>query len=399
MSPLTSVDDALVAVLARAERLDAEDVPVARALGRVLAADVVAMVDLPRFPSSAMDGFTLRAVDVPARLPIVGRIAAGRPSAVELGAGEAMGIATGGVVPRGADAVVPIEDAVELDGWVELPAVPVGANVRPAGGDVRAGAIAGRLGSVVGPARLAALAASGAASVLCGRQPRVAVLTTGTELRPPGASLAEGEIYESNGPMLAALLGLTGARVTVLDPVSDDAEAHRVALSAALESDVVVTSGGVSVGPHDLVRPTLAALGVEEVFWGVSMRPGKPLSFGVRGGTLVFGLPGNPVSSYVSALLFVVPALLALQGAIAPGPSFQRGALATEVTPRPSRDDFQRASFDRDGRLVPLARQESHMIVEAADAVALVRVPAGTDTLPAGAAVDYLRLDLRPSGA
>ena len=160
-----------------------------------------------------------------------------------------------------------------------------------------------------------------------------------------------------------------------------------------------MTSGGVSVGPHDLVRPTLAALGVEEVFWGVAMRPGKPLSFGVRGGTLVFGLPGNPVSSYVSATLFAVPALLALQGASEPGPGYQRGPLAVDLTPRPFRDDFLRATVDGDGRLVPLARQESHMIVEAASATALLRLRAGAGTVAAGTLVDYLRLDLRPSGA
>ena len=146
--------------------------------------------------------------------------------------------------------------------------------------------------------------------------------------------------------MLKALLQLSGAEVEVLRPVADDADAHRSALAGALDADVVVTSGGVSVGPHDLVRPTLAALGVEEVFWGVAMRPGKPLSFGVRGGTLVFGLPGNPVSSYVSATLFAVPALLALQGASEPGPVYQRGPLAVDLTPRPFRDDFLRATID-----------------------------------------------------
>jgi molybdopterin molybdotransferase len=226
------------------------------------------------------------------------------------------------------------------------------------------------------------------------------VLATGTELRPPGTTLAEGEIYESNGPMLRALLQLAGAEVDVLRPVADDPDAHHTALAEALAAaDVVVTSGGVSVGPHDLVRPTLAALGVEEVFWGVAMRPGKPLSFGVRDGTLVFGLPGNPVSSYVSATLFVVPALLALQGASVPGPLYGRGRLSVDLTPRAFRDDFLRAAVDADGGVTPLARQESHMIVEAADANALVRLRAGTEPVLAGTLVDYLRLDLRPSGA
>ena len=154
------------------------------------------------------------------------------------------------------------------------------------------------------PAQVGALAAAGIARVSCSRRPRVALLTTGTELRRPGETLGPGQIYESNGVMLAAALTTAGANVTPLEPVEDDPGAHREALGRALAADVVVTSGGVSVGPHDLVRSTLRELGVEEVFWGVAVKPGKPLSFGVRGNTLVFGLPGNPVSSLVGSELF-----------------------------------------------------------------------------------------------
>jgi len=271
MADLLSVDEALRAVLARVEPLPAERVELADAAGRVLAEPARAVVDLPPFRSSAMDGFAVRAADTPGRLPVVARVAAGRPAARPLAAGEAMGIATGGVVPDGADAVVPIEHVtVEGDG-VEIPAAAMaGANVRPRGGDVVSGSVVIGVGVRIGPAQIGALAAAGIAAVECARPPRVAVLTTGTELRRPGEPLAPGEIYESNGAMLRALLGASGAIVESFASVEDDDVAHRAAVGRGLAHDVLVTSGGVSVGAHDLVRGIEADLGVEEVFWGVS---------------------------------------------------------------------------------------------------------------------------------
>ncbi len=346
-----------------------------------------------------MDGFAVRAADTPGTLPVVGRSVAGRPADRPLAPGEAMAVATGAVVPDGADAVIPLEDVVEHAEVVEVPLAVPGAHIRPRGGDVALGALVQSAGTVITPAALAALAACGIASVACARRPQATVLTTGTELRAPGESLGPGEIYESNGPMLEAILWRAGCDVTRMHPVADDPDAHRASLAAALAADVVVTSGGVSVGPHDLVRSTLAELGVEEVFWGVAMRPGKPLAFGVRGTTLVFGLPGNPVSSLVGATLFVVPAVRALQGASDPGPRYLRGTLAAASERRPTRDDFVRAAASPDGRLTPLSRQESHMIVAAAKADALVRIPAGEGALPAGSEVDYVVLDDRATGA
>ena len=202
------------------------------------------------------------------------------------------------------------------------------------------------------------------------RAPRVTILVTGTELRTPGEALEPGQIYESNGIMLEAALRESGAVVERLAAAEDTEEALEGALERALTADVVVTSGGVSVGPHDLVRRVEARLGVEEVFWGVAMRPGKPLAFGVRGQTLVFGLPGNPVSSLVGSLLFVRPALLALQGDPDPGPHFRPGTLMHEVRPRPERDDFVRARIawsEAGAVLDPIVGQESHMIVHTTD--------------------------------
>ena len=396
MPPLLSIDDALARVLALARPLDAEPIPVAAAAGRVLAEDVAARVDLPPFASSAMDGFAARAGDLPGRLPVVFRIAAGLPAGRPLAPGEAMEISTGGAVPEGADAVVPIEHVVQQDNWIEV-ADPVasGAHVRPAGGDVRVGDPLLEAGTLLGAAQIGALAAAGVAEVVCTRRPSVVVLSTGTELRSPGEELGPGQIYESNGPMLAAAFEAAGALVERIGPIPDDEQSHRAALERGLAADVLVSSGGVSVGPHDLVRRILAELGVEEDFWGVAVRPGKPLAFGSRGATLVFGLPGNPVSALVAVELFVRPALLALQGAARPGPSWESGRLGSALRRNAARAELVRArTRDEAGEAVlePLTGQESHMIARAAAADALVLVPAGEGELPAGERVRYLRL-------
>jgi len=399
MSPMTgllSIEEALGRVLARASALEAEPVPVAAAAGRFLAADVQSAVDLPPFASSAMDGYALQAGDTPGRLPVVFRIAAGLPAERELAGGEAMAISTGGAVPDGADSVVPIELVVEADNELNVPAaVEPGANVRPAGGDVRAGELVLPAGTRIGAAQIGALAAAGVGEVMVARRPRVTVLSTGTELRAPGESLGAGQIYESNAPMLAAAFEAAGAEVERIGPVPDDEGEHRRALERGLEADVLVSSGGVSVGPHDLVRRILAELGVEEDFWGVAVRPGKPLAFGTRGKTLVFGLPGNPVSALVGVELFVRPALHALQGAIDPRPAYETARLTSPLRRNAARDELARARTRRDaaGTLVePLKGQESHMIARAAGADALVLVQSGEGGIEAGEPVSYLRL-------
>ena len=396
MAPLLSIEEALERILARARPLVSERVSVAESAGRVVAEDAVARADLPPFASSAMDGYALRAADTPGRLPIVFRVAAGRPADRPLAAGEAMGIATGGAVPAGADAVVPLEIVVEQDNSLEVGSpVEPGAHVRPAGGDVRAGEVVLSRGTRIAAAQVGALAAAGLADVAVARRPRVVVLSTGTELRAPGESLGPGQIYESNGSMLAAAFAGAGAEVERIGPVRDDEAQHRAALERGLEADVLVSSGGVSVGPHDLVRRILSELGVEEDFWGVAVRPGKPLAFGARGATLVFGLPGNPVSSLVAVELFVRPALLALQGAAEPGPRYESGRLAAPLRRNAARAELVRARASQDGDgtvLEPLSGQESHMIVRAAAADALVLVPAGEGEVAAGEQARYLRL-------
>jgi molybdopterin molybdotransferase len=396
MAGLLSMEEAQARVLERVRPLPGEAVPLEEAAGRVLAEPALAAVDLPPFPSSAMDGFAIRAADTPGRLPVVARVPAGRPAPRALAPGEAMAIATGGAVPDGADAVVPIEYVVDHDNEVEIPeGVAEGANIRPRGGDVRAGIKVVGAGARLGPAQVGALAAAGVATPICALRPRVTVVATGSELRRAGESLAPGQIYESNGILLEAALARAGAAVERLGTVDDTEDAHRAALERGLEADVLVTTGGVSVGPHDLVRMIERELGVEEVFWGVAVKPGKPVSFGVRERTLVFGLPGNPVSSLVGFELFVEPAVLALQGVPDPLPAFAPGRLASPVRRNPARDELVRArsSSGEDGIVLePVRGQDSHMIVRAAGADALVLVPRGEGELGVGAGVRFLRL-------
>jgi molybdopterin molybdotransferase len=392
VAPLLTVDQAQALVLARCRLLASEPVALAEATGRITAESARAQVDLPPFPSSAMDGYAVRAADVPGVLTLVGRIAAGRPAERALAEGEAMEISTGGVVPEGADAVAPVEIVTVHDDTVHVPdPLEPGTHVRPRGGDARSGDVVVPAGVRLAATQLGALAAAGVAEVACTLRPRVAVLATGSELVQPGTPLSPGQVYEANALMLASALASVGAHVGRLPAVADDEGAHRAAIERGLEADVLVTSGGVSVGPHDLVRHIEAELGVEEVFWGVAVKPGKPVAFGVRGGTLVFGLPGNPVSSLVGCELFVKPALRALQGLADPLPRFEHGRLASSLRRNAARDELVRARIE-DGALTPLTGQESHMIARAAAANALVHVPRGEGTLDAGAEVRWLRI-------
>ena len=397
MSELLTIEAALGHIVDNAQLLPVETVVVTAAIGRVVREPATARVELPPFPSSAMDGFAVSASETPGELPIAYRVAAGAPPPGPLPPGAAAGISTGGTVPPGADAVVPVEIAEDLGSNVVIAGAAVpGQHVRPRGGDVSAGATVVSAGSRLGAAQIGALAATGVAELVCSTRPRVTVVATGSELRSAGDELAAGQIYESNRAMIAAVLARANADVDVLPVVEDDAEAHREAIARGLESDVLVTTGGVSMGEHDLVRGVAADLGVREIFWGVAVKPGKPLSFGVRDRTLVFGLPGNPVSSLVGAMVFVTTGLLALQGATNSLPRYASGITSKTFRRNPHRDEFVRAvRIDgRDAlRLEPIVGQESHMIARAAAADALVHVPRGEGELEAGSLVRFLALD------
>jgi molybdopterin molybdotransferase len=394
MRPMLSIDQARAAVLAHARPLAAEDVAAADALGRVLAQDVTAPGDLPPFANSAMDGFAIRSGRKGRRLTIVGESRAGKPADRAAGDGEAIRISTGAMLPGGADAVIQIE-LVEEDGDTIVVGddVSPGRNVRMAGEDVRAGTVVLRAGTRLGPAALAMAASAGCPILRCARRPRVAILATGDELVEPGAPLGPGQIHESNAPMLAALARQAGAEVRSR-VVGDDRDATISAVREALDgADLLVLSGGVSVGPHDHVKPALAANDVEEVFWRVALRPGKPTWFGVRDSdrTLVLGLPGNPVSAYVTFVLFAAPALAALQGAD-PRAKVRAATLAVAVERHADRDECVRVRIDADGRATPTGPQGSHMLSSLVRADALAIVPAGTGALAAGTEVAILLL-------
>jgi molybdopterin molybdotransferase len=393
---LLSIDDALALVLARVAPLAAERVDLEHARGRFAAEDVSSEIDLPPFASAAMDGYAVRAGDTPGRLELVGEAAAGNPYLGGLAPGQAVAISTGAVVPDQADAVAPLEDVDREGEQVVLgSAVAAGAFVRQRGSDITRGERLLAAGTLLGPAQIGAAAAAGLATISCRERPSVAVLSTGSELRQPGEHLADGEIYDANTPMLTASLEAGGARVERIMAAADTREAQRAALAQALENDVVVSSGGVSVGTHDLIRDVGRELGIDEVFWRIALRPGKPLAFGVRDAKLVFGLPGNPVSSLVCCELFVRPALLALQGAASVMPAWRSGSLSSPVARHAGRDHLIRVRLNEPGRsvvLAPLPGQESHQIAITAQADGLAWIPSGTGELPAGTGVAYLPL-------
>jgi molybdopterin molybdotransferase len=386
VAELIAIDAARERVLAAVRPLPTEPVRLDAALGRALAEDVESSVDVPPFDSSAMDGFAVVA-GPGAELRVVDESRAGHPAGTAVEEGTAVRISTGAQVPPGANAVVPVERTDSRDGAVAVPDTEPGANVRRAGEDVRNGDTVLRAGTVLGPAELGVLASLGRAEARCAARPRVALLVTGDELAEPGEPLGPGRIWSSNAYALAAQVVPTGAELVRRETVADTAQGTRAALERALgEADLVCVSGGVSVGPHDHVKDALATLGVEQSFWGVRLKPGKPTWFGFREGVLVFGLPGNPVSAMVTFHLFARPALRALQGAD-PGDS-RASAVLDEAFPRnPRRDQAVRVRLraGADGlHAVPTGEQGSHMLTSMLGAGALALVRAGEGEVEAG---------------
>jgi molybdopterin molybdotransferase len=384
---LLDIASARERVLAAVRPLGSEPVALRDALGRVLAADVSAHEDVPPFDSSAMDGFAVIA-GPGAELEVVDESRAGHPAQRSLAGGQAIAISTGAQIPAGADAVVPIERVQQSDGRVIVPDTEPGANVRRSGDDIRRGQPVLRAGTEIGPAELAVAASLGHAELPCSLRPRVAVLVTGDELVDPGRPLAPGQIRNSNAIALVTLAERAGAEVVGSEIVRDTLEATTAALSSGLErADVLCISGGVSVGPHDHVKPALAELGVEERFWRVALKPGKPTWFGTRGSQLVFGLPGNPVSAMVTFHLFARPALRALAGA-APGTG-RTGAILDEPLRRSERrDELVRCTLraEADGWHVAPTRddQSSHLLTSMLGADAFAVVEAGKGTIEPG---------------
>jgi molybdopterin molybdotransferase len=378
-------------------------VPLRDALSRILAVDVASADPVPGFDNSSMDGFAVRAEDTrgagagaPVTLSVADESRAGRPARSALRSGEAIGISTGAVIPDGADAVVRIEDTSVRDGRVEIEAeVKQGTNVRHAGDDIGPGATVLSHGARIGAAELGVLASVGAATVGCVRRPRLAVLTTGDELLEPGDPAQPGGVRNSNAYTIPALARSAGAEVVATETVRDDPDQTRAAIARSLDSELAVICGGVSVGGHDHVKGALASLGVEQVFWRVALKPGKPTWFGVAPqGALVFGLPGNPVSAMVTFLLFVRPAIMGMSGA-ASREERVRATLDQDLPGAPGRAHAVRCRVEArdDGwHACPTGDQGSHVLTSMLGAEALAIVPPDADPPAAGETVELMLL-------
>jgi molybdopterin molybdotransferase len=383
---LLSVADALDRVLSGAAPLPAENVPLLHAHGRVLAADVVALRTQPPANVSAMDGYAVRAADVvrvPARLKLVGEVAAGRPFDRPIGPGEAARIFTGGVLPTGADTVVIQENTTrESDDVVVQAGTASGKNVRVEGLDFKSGDTPLIRRRCLSARDLALAAALNHAEVCVYRRPKVALFATGDELVPPGSTPGPGQIVYSNGFALIALARAEGAEVVDLGIVPDrlDDTIEAVRRARATGADVLVTTGGASVGEYDLVQRAFAAEGMELSFWKVALRPGRPLMHGRLAPMHVLGLPGNPVSAYVCALLFLVPLLRRLSGRTDLTPAVTSAILGRDLPANDERADYLRARLlevnDAAPTAEPFTVQDSSMMVPLAEADCLiVRAP------------------------
>jgi molybdopterin molybdotransferase len=400
---LLSVADALARVLDGVAPLPAEEVALADAHRRVLAADLNALRTQPPADVSAMDGYAVRSADVaqaPARLRVIGEVAAGRPFDGAIRPGEAARIFTGGVLPTGADTVV-IQERTEREGaclTVTAPAAP-GRNVRAGGLDFAQGAVLLRAGRRLSDRDLALAAAMNHPTVPVRRVPRVALLATGDELVAPGTVPAPGQIVYSNGFALAALARAQGAQVVDLGIVPDRVDATVAAIDRAAQqrADILVTTGGASVGDYDLVQPSLAARGMTLSLWKVALRPGRPMMHGALGPMRVLGLPGNPVSAYVCGFLFLVPLIRRLLGDADVVAATEMAVLGRDLPANDERADYLRARLARapDSGLIatPFAVQDSSMVALLAEADCLVIREPYAPAAPAGSPCTIVKFD------
>lgn len=395
---IRELEDVRTELLSSLKPIGIEVRSLAEADGYVLAESPLAAIALPPFDNSAMDGYAVRAVDVrrvPTFLKQVGEVAAGGCFSGSVGPGETVRIFTGAPLPNGADAVVMQEDTAPVPGQEDQIQILDGAkpweNVRFRGEDVRAGAALLSAGRILDPAALALLAATGTAQVSVYRRPRVSVLVTGSELTAVGGSLLPGQIFESNSLMLSALVRRAGGEPRTRPPLIDDPQLIREALeSAAAESDLILTAGGASVGKHDLIRQIVLELGGTVDDWRIALKPGKPFFRGTLGRCPLLGVPGNPVSAFVTTVLLVLPALRRLQGATQVLPPTSSAVLAEPLANPDGRRHFVRVFTSGDGSVRASGPQASHRLASLAAADGLVDVPPRT-TLSEGAAVQVIR--------
>ncbi len=434
---LLTVEAAQEAVLAGVKPVGTERIAASDALGRVVAETVIARISLPPWPNSAMDGYAIQAADTlaateeaPARLAVIGDVRAGVASDIEVGPATAARIATGARLPKGADAVVPVEATTPLDG-AGIPGsrgrdatgpvpsaclvhqgVPIGGSVRGEGSDLQAGAELVKPGTAVSAAAVALVAGAGVEQIVAYRRPRIAVLATGDEVRAPGEPLGAAGIPDANGPGLRAQVTAAGADAIDLGIATDDLDDVLARLRRGLDAgaDALIVSGGVSVGPYDVVKTAIDTIGRVDL-WRVAVQPGKPFTFGTAPGpaggneVLLFGLPGNPVSSAVTFELFVRPAIRRLAGRRDLFRPTDRAVLVESVTKSQGRRAFLRVTAERDETGAPVrdergrvcvrlaGGQGSHVISALASADALAIIPEADDALPTGAEVALWWLD------
>ncbi len=410
-------EQAVDRILAQMPSPQMELVPLAEACGRVLLQSIVSPIDLPCFDNSAMDGYAVRAADIvaakpdrPVRLRLAGRIAAGEMFAGEISAGQCVRLFTGSPLPNGADAVVMQEDSrtnpADPNEVLILESARPWENVRLRGEDIQCNKPVAHAGEILTPGRIALLGAAGVAQVPASRQPTVGLLATGSELKDPGEPLGPGQIYESNRLALASLAQRAGGRPRVFPLVSDDLTRTRDLLADAFKvCDLVVSSGGVSVGELDFVKQAFEELGGQLGFWRVAIKPGRPFVFGRLASTpdspgqdasprarFLFGLPGNPVSAWVTFLLLVRPALLRWQGATELHLARHPGVLSEPLANPGPRRHFIRVKVDPEAKVSSAGLQASHALSSLAAANGLVDVPPAT-TLPADMTVQVMRVD------
>lgn len=393
--PPLPLEEAQARLLALATPLPVEALHPADALGRCLAEPLIAHRTQPAADLSAMDGFAMRAVDLPGPWQIVGESAAGHPFSGEVLPGEAVRIATGALVPSGADMVLLQEDAARDGDHLQLsgtPPQPPHRHIRRRGNDFQTGDLLLPVGTRLSPAGLALALAAGHATVMVHRQPRIVIIDTGDELASAPDSCPDDRIPASNGTMLAAMADGMAGSIIRLGPVPDRRDALVAALDAAHSADVIITSGGASVGDHDLIKPALEAFGASVDFWKVAIKPGKPLLVARRGRQIIIGLPGNPVSSFVTARLFLLPLLRALAGDSAPLPRPLLVTLGANMAATGKRREFIRASFDGSS-VVPLTNQDSGALSTLAAANALIDRPANAAAAESGISVPVFLLD------
>lgn len=397
---MITVDEARDRILAALSPLGSEQIALPDALGRVLAQDVVARVTQPPTSVSAMDGYAVRSADVaatPVRLRVVGEAPAGRAYRGALQAGEAVRIFTGGPVPDGADAIV-IQENTDRDGDIVVikESAKAGLFVRPAGLDFREGDVGLARGRRMTARDVALAAAMNHPWLRVHRRPRVAILSSGDEIVMPGEARGPNQIVSSNGIGIAAFVAACGGIPIDLGVAPDNVEALQTLAEGASAADMLVTTGGVSVGEHDLMRAALGAKGMAVDFWKIAMRPGKPLMFGKIGAIPVLGLPGNPVSTMVCSTIFLRPAMARLEGMTDPVVPFDTARLGADLPANDSREDYLRATLGRspDGSLVAtaLSRQDSSMLSFLAKADCLIRRPVSAPAAPAGSEVQIIRL-------